>query len=76
MRQIFKIKRELVLWMVAFLLLVFIIGYTIYSVSFLANALDLVLKGELVQKSPIVKFDFEKLGKLLSSGKFSEPPVR
>ena len=64
------------LWVVAFLLLVLIIGYTIYSVSFLANALDLILRGGSVQKSSVIKFDFEKLGKLLSSGKFSEPPVR
>ena len=76
MKQILKKKRELILWLTAFLLSVLIIGYTIYSVSFLASAIDSMLQGGTVGKSPIIRFDFEKLGKLLSSGRFSESVVR
>ena len=70
MNKIFKIKKETILWIIAFSLLVFIIGYTIYAISFLAGEIDVVLKSEVSEDQTVIRFDFDNLNKLFS-GKFA-----
>jgi len=62
----FKLKIEWVFWASAFILLLAMIGYTIYTINFLAKKINLVSGGDASGETPIVRFDFDKLNQVLS----------
>jgi len=61
-----KAKIEWIFWVLAFILLLAMIGYTIYTINFLAKRINLILAGDIGGQATIIRFDFEKMNQVLS----------
>ena len=61
-----KMRMDWLFWLSAFILLLAMIGYTIYTINFLAKKINLVLGEGLSGEPGIVRFDFDKMNQVLS----------
>ncbi len=65
MRQLFKSKKELILWVNALVLLILLLIYTIYSITFLGRKINQALFVDLTREQGVIRFDFDKLNDAL-----------
>ena len=65
MKKPFRTKEERILWAAAVILLLLLVGYTIYSLSFLGQKINAAILTDLGGDSQIQRFDFDKLNDAL-----------
>jgi hypothetical protein len=64
MKKIFKSKLDIVFWTTALVFIIFMVGFTAFSLQFAAARLNTVFRPEQGGEELIVRFDFDKLNRI------------
>lgn len=76
MKKIFKNKYDALFWGIALVLLVFMVLYASFTIRYLTNKLNLVLGEGEGGKQLIVRFDFDKLNRILPGVNAPQAPIQ
>lgn len=64
MEKFFRSKKDIMFWIIAVMIFLILLSFSIYAISFLVNKFNLVLNYNLIKEGELVRFNLNKVKEL------------